>query len=80
MTSRRPSVDVSDHAVLCWLERIECVDVEALRRHIQRSAEIAEDYGAPAVIVGSARLVIRKGVVVTVTKRMAVAYDRRGRS
>jgi hypothetical protein len=80
MTSRRPPVDVSDHAVLRWLERIEGVDIQAIRRRIQRSAEIAEDYGAPAVIVGAARLVIHNGVVVTVTKRTAVAYDKRGRS
>lgn len=45
--SRRPKrITVSDHAVLRWLERVEGVNVKAIRRRIQRSVRAACDHGA----------------------------------
>lgn len=48
---RKRHVEVSDHAVLRWLERVEGVDVKALRRRISRAARNAAEHGAGGVRV-----------------------------
>lgn len=60
--------DVSDHAVLRYLERVKGVDVERIRAEMNSPAlALADTFGAP-VLIGrdGERLVIRDGVVVTV--------------
>ncbi|MCB1463239.1 MAG: hypothetical protein KDJ90_12630 [Nitratireductor sp.] len=47
MIDRRPKrITVSDHAVLRWLERVEGVDVKAIRRRIGRAVRNASEHGA----------------------------------
>lgn len=60
--------DVSDHAVLRYLERVKGVDVERIRAEMNSPAPaLADTFGAP-VLIGrdGERLVIREGVVTTV--------------
>lgn len=42
-------IEVTDHAVLRWLERVEGVDCNAIRRRIAIAALVAEKHGARAV-------------------------------
>ena len=61
-------VEITDHAVLRYLERVHGVDIAKVRADMQSPAlAIANDYGCP-VLIGKhgERLVIRDGVVVTV--------------
>ena len=46
MTAR---ISISDHAVLRWLERVEGVDVKAIRRRILGVAIKAYDFRAPRI-------------------------------
>jgi hypothetical protein len=62
-------IAVSDHAILRWLERVEGMDIVALRLQLATSAAVGLKYGAERVIVGSGKLVIEDGTVVTVLKR-----------
>jgi hypothetical protein len=66
MTRRRPTVEVTDHAVIRWLERVERFDIVALRNQIAASAEIGIAHGARTVVIGGGKLVITDGAVVTV--------------
>ena len=60
--------DISDHAVIRYLERVKGVDIAALRAEMQSPAlAVADDFGCPVVIGRHGeRLVVRNGVVVTV--------------
>jgi len=60
--------EISDHAVIRYLERVKGVDIAALRAEMQSPAlAVAEDFGCPVVIgKNGERLVVRNGVVVTV--------------
>lgn len=62
------SVDISDHAVLRFLERVKGIDMALVRQEMSsRALDTAVEIGAPCVIGRNGeRLVIRKGVVVTV--------------
>ncbi|MFG1304188.1 hypothetical protein V5F34_08615 [Xanthobacter autotrophicus] len=51
--SRRDRIQVSDHAVIRWIERVAGVDVDALRRQIANEARQGIDMGARRVTVGS---------------------------
>jgi len=60
--------EISDHAVIRYLERVKGVDIAALRAEMQSPAlAVADDFGCPVVIgKNGERLVVRNGVVVTV--------------
>jgi hypothetical protein len=68
-------VQVSDNAVLHWLERVEGVDVRGIRRRIADAARNAADKGASGVRVAGVTFNLRYGdglppvVVNTHTKR-----------
>lgn len=67
--TRRPTIAVSDHAVLRWLERVEGLDVAALRNQIAAHAAVGLSYGCDRVVVGAGKLVIEDGTVATVLRR-----------
>lgn len=71
MTRRRP-IPVTDHAVLRWLERVEGLDIAALRASIGRSGAVGAEHGATFVVVPGAKLVVADGRVVTVYPREAL--------
>ncbi len=58
---------VSDHAMLCYLERVVGIDVEAHRREIERRVECAVALGASAVISDGYRYVLSDFRVMTVS-------------
>jgi len=60
--------DISDHAVIRYLERVKGVEIAALLAEMQSPAlAVADDFGCPVVIGRHGeRLVVRNGVVVTV--------------
>lgn len=60
---------VTDHAVLRHLERVQGVDVEAVRAEISRRTERGVRFGASSVLVDGFRYVLRGGNVVTVLHR-----------
>lgn len=45
------SLRVTDHAVLRWLERVEGVDVDSIKRRIARAVRRGVDHGAAGVIL-----------------------------
>lgn len=58
---------VSDHAVIRYLERVQGVDVEAVRREISQVVATAEDHpGASGVVLNGLRYKVRDGVVTTI--------------
>lgn len=61
--SRHP---VSDHAVLRYLERVEGVDIERLRRMIGRQVDQAVEMGANRLNHDGFAYVLADGVVVTI--------------
>lgn len=62
---KKPSVQVSDHAVLRYLERKGGFDIERLRLEIGKRAEPAHQAGATSVIVDGIAFLIANGVVTT---------------
>lgn len=66
--SRRPTVMVTDHAVVRWLERVAGFDITALRNQIAASAEIGLAHGAKTVVVSGGKLVLEGEAVVTVLR------------
>lgn len=69
---RRRDIVVTDHAVLRWLERVEKLDVAALRARLADAAAVGLAHGAGAVVVGGGKLILRaatQGVSVVTTLR-----------
>lgn len=69
--SRRP-IPVTDHALIRWLERVEGLDIAALRVEIGRSGAVGVEFGATFVVVPGGKLVVAEGRVVTVYPRDAL--------
>jgi len=76
-------IEVTDHAILRWLERLMGVDVEAARAAIIREAGRApqaacalDNTGRYKVLGAKAELVMREHVVVTVMKRRSFVKGR----
>lgn len=62
------TVEISDHALIRYCERVKGIDMEAIRVEMKSEAmDVAHEFGAP-VVIGSMgeRHIIRNGVVVTV--------------
>jgi predicted Ser/Thr protein kinase len=53
--------EVSDHAILRFLERAYGLDVESVKAEMMKGIEPAVAFGARVVIVHGVRLVIRDG-------------------
>lgn len=66
---KKPLHPVSDHAVLRYLERVEGIDVEAVRRRIGATVQPGIEAGAKHVIHGGYRYVLSDTVVVTVMRQ-----------
>lgn len=49
---KHPRTKVSDHAVIRYLERIEGMDIEELRRRIGHAVETAVETEASGVVIG----------------------------
>lgn len=60
--------EISDHAVLRYLERVKGVNIAAIRAEMDCPAlATADEFGCPVVIgKHGERMVIRNGIVVTV--------------
>lgn len=72
MKRRNVEIEVSDHAILRWLEREHALDIATVRRHLAGLASDAAALGAIAVKVGEVRLTLqqhqsRSGTIVVVT-------------
>jgi len=63
---KKPLHPVTDHAVLRYLERVEGIDIEAVRRTIGRTVDRAVRMGACGVQAGGVTYRLEGGVVVTV--------------
>ncbi|MFH1796291.1 MAG: hypothetical protein ABIF45_17515 [Pseudomonadota bacterium] len=69
-----PSVHVTDHAILSWLEREHGIDVEAIRDHIAGLAANGARLGAANVHIGKVKLALQGS---TVTTTLHGAWPRR---
>lgn len=63
-----PIVEVSDHAVLRYMQRAMGIDVEAVRRRIGMDCFAAASAGARSLKSDGIKYVIRGGAVVTVMR------------
>lgn len=63
---KRPPANVSDHAVLRYLERVQGFDVEEVRRQIAATCARGVELGALAVTSNGFRYTLRGDVVTTV--------------
>lgn len=59
MKTRRVQVEVTDHAVLRWLERQYGLDVGAVKDLLAGRVRPAAELGALAAVCGKVRLVLR---------------------
>ncbi|MEM7270152.1 MAG: hypothetical protein AAF401_13000 [Pseudomonadota bacterium] len=64
-----PAIEVSDRAVVRYLENVRGVNIKALRARIRRKAIEAQKHGANAVTIDGVRFVLAGPVVVTVTRK-----------
>jgi len=71
MTKRRRPVEVTDHAVLRFLERAARFQIATLREAIAGCADVGRRHGARIVVVGGVKLVLSRDLsrVVTVLRR-----------
>ena len=69
MSRRPPPPEVTDHAVLRYIERAHGVDVEAIRAHIAETARIGVEHRAKAVISGGVKFILKGGRVITCYRR-----------
>jgi hypothetical protein len=76
---KKPRHPVTDHAVIRYLERVQGVDIEAIRREIGRVADKGIEAGAGGVISGGFVYRIAAGVVVTVLHHNRAERGRKGR-
>jgi hypothetical protein len=62
------TLHVTDHAIVRYLERVKGIDMDIIRAELASpTAEIADKFGAPIVILSSGhRVVVRNGCVSTV--------------
>jgi len=56
-----PPIEISDHAVLRYLERAYGMDIEAVKTEMIHAVEPAIAFGASVVIAHGVKLVIREG-------------------
>jgi hypothetical protein len=68
---KRPRTAISDHAIVRYLERVEGLDIAALRLKIAQRVDYAASLGASAVIVDGFRYIFAEDaggtpIVVTV--------------
>lgn len=69
---KRGRIHVTDHAILQYLQRIRGVDIEGLRRRLERMADRAADFPDTPELrinVQTSQLVVSDGKVVTVVPR-----------
>ncbi len=66
---KKPRHPVTDHAVIRYLERVEGVDIEAIRCHIGHIADRGIETGANGVVSGGFVYRIDAGQVVTVLRQ-----------
>ena len=67
---KKPSLHVTDHAIVRYLERVMGLDVEALRREIGRKAQLALEHpGATGVVVEGFAYRLVENRVVTIAPR-----------
>lgn len=79
---KKPTVIVTDHAVIRYLERVLLVDVEGLRRRIGRQVDrnLQDELPVPfAVVANGVRYRIRNGHVVTCLPKEKPGHRRRRR-
>ncbi len=62
----KSQIRVTDHAVIRYLERVEGVDIAALRLEIARRVERGVDLGAGAVLVDGLRYCLVENTVTTI--------------
>ncbi|MFC3074672.1 hypothetical protein [Shinella pollutisoli] len=75
-----PPVQVTDHAVLRYLERAHGLDVEAIRRHIAGQCATGAQLGAIGVVVEHVKFVLatRDGDTTVITALKATWPTRPG--
>lgn len=79
MSRRR--ITVTDHAVLRYLERVQGMDIRAVRREIADRCDVAADHpGVTAVLSSGHRFILRGGAIVTVTGLHPHKFVRRRKS
>lgn len=66
---KKPIHHVTDHAVVRYLERVEGMDIETIRREIGRKVDRAVELGAMGAVVDGFVYRLREGVVTTVAPR-----------
>lgn len=71
----KPTIHVTDHAVLRYLERAHGLDVEAVRRHLAGRVENGARLGAVGVTIENVKLVMRRnGPDVSVVTALKAAW------
>lgn len=72
-------VEITDHAIVRWLERVKGVDIAKIREEMQSPAlKTAQEFGCPVVIGRNGEgTLVRDGVVVTVFSKRFGKMDRR---
>lgn len=65
---KKSRIPISDHAVLRYLERVQGVDIERIRREIGARVDHAATQGACGIIIDGFSYKIEDGIVTTVLR------------
>lgn len=76
---KKPIHPVTDHAVLRYLERVEGMDIETVRRRIGLTVQRGLEEGANGVVSGGFVYRITDGTVVTVIEHSRIEIGRKKR-
>jgi hypothetical protein len=76
---KKPLYHVTDHAIVRYLERVEGMDVEALRRRIGHTVQDGIELGANGVVSGGYVYRIEGVSVVTIAPQNEVDRGRKKR-
>ena len=64
---KKPTLHITDHAVIRYLERVRGVNIEAVRREISAKIALIQDYpGATGILVDGFRYVVANGAILTI--------------
>lgn len=76
---KKPLYHVTDHAIVRYLERVEGVDMETLRRQIGHTVQQGIEQGANGVVSGGFVYRIEGAAVVTIAPQNEVERGRKKR-
>lgn len=68
MLDTRTGIEVTDHAIVRWLERVRGIDMDAVRAEIAAHCRTAVEFGAASVLVHNVKFRLNQNIVCTIVR------------